>query len=187
MADPMGRVFCGTMPTPGGKKGALYRLDTDRSLTPLLQGIGCSNGMGFTLDGRQMYYTDTGTRSIYLFDYDLTTGAITNQRTHILVPQSADGGAPDGMTVDTAGHLWSARWGGSRITHYDEAGTELDHIDLPAPCITSLIYGGPDLRDVYVTSAVGGAKDPVDAAGALFHYRAAVPGRPEYLSRIHEN
>ena len=72
IADPVGRVFCGTMPTKE-RLGRLYRLDTDGKITKLLDGIGCSNGMGFTPDRKHMYYTDTGKREIYLFDYDQET------------------------------------------------------------------------------------------------------------------
>ncbi len=69
IADPAGRVFCGTI-AEKGEPGRLYRLDTDGSITKVLDNIGCSNGMGFTLDRKQMYYTDTRALTIYLFDYD---------------------------------------------------------------------------------------------------------------------
>src|SRR5919108_460727 len=74
-----GRVFCGTMQTES-HPGRLYRLDPDGTLTKLLDGIGVSNGMGFTPDRKRMYYTDSVKREIYLFDYNESSGAITNQR-----------------------------------------------------------------------------------------------------------
>ena len=90
IADPMGRVFCGTY-SAEGKPGRLYRLDTDGKITKLLDNIGCSNGMGFTLDRKQMYYTDTHPAlTIYIFDYDRKTGALTNQRPFIKVPKAKE-------------------------------------------------------------------------------------------------
>ncbi|MEZ4616572.1 MAG: SMP-30/gluconolactonase/LRE family protein, partial [Caldilineaceae bacterium] len=82
IADPGGRVFCGTMPTPN-RLGNLYRLDTDGSVHHLLGEIGTSNGLGFTPDRKQLYYTVTRERRIYRFDYDEATGAITNQQVFV--------------------------------------------------------------------------------------------------------
>ena len=110
IAGPAGRVYCGTISTPS-QLGCLYRLDCDASLTVVVEGIIGSNGMGFTPDRQQMYYTDSDKRDIYLFDYDQETGALTNQRT--FVHTADDGSVPDGMTVDAEGFVWSARWDGS--------------------------------------------------------------------------
>jgi D-xylonolactonase len=85
IADPEGRVFCGTMPTPK-RLGRLYRLDPNGSLTKILNGIGVSNGMGFTPDRQHLYFTDSAKREIYLFDYDQKSGTLSNQRVHITIP-----------------------------------------------------------------------------------------------------
>lgn len=85
IADPVGRVFCGTMPTRD-RLGRLYRLDTNGKIVKVLDGIGTSNGMGFTPGRKQMYYTDSPKREIYLFDYDEPTGAITNKRVFVQTP-----------------------------------------------------------------------------------------------------
>ena len=89
--------------------GRLYRLDHDGTMTKILEGIGTSNGMGFTPDRKQMYYTDSPKHEIYLFDYEQATGDITNQRVFV---RTQGGGAPDGLTVDAEGYVWSARWDG---------------------------------------------------------------------------
>jgi sugar lactone lactonase YvrE len=182
IADPEGRVFCGTMSTPN-KSGRLYRLDRDRTLTVLLEGIGTSNGMGFTPDRKHMYYTDTRQHEIYLFDYDQSTGDISNKRVFAEAPDNE--GGPDGLTVDAEGCVWSARWGGSRIVHYAPDGTEIGRIMFPADKISSLTFGGPENMDIYVTSA-GGDNRPGDGekAGALFHINCGVKGVPEFRSRI---
>ena len=89
IADPEGRVFCGTMPTPE-RPGRLYRLDTDGTLHLILEDVGISNGMGFTADHRTMYFTDTPTLNIYRFDYDRKTGGISNRE--VFARATADDG-----------------------------------------------------------------------------------------------
>lgn len=182
IADPAGRVFCGTMPAPN-RLGRLYRLDTDGSLTQILDGLGVSNGMGFTPDHKQLYHTDSDKREIYKFDYDQFSGNITNQRVHITTPE--DEGVPDGMTVDAEGYIWSARWDGGHLFRYTPDGTEVLRIPFPAKKVTSVTFGGPDYTDIYVTTAGGDNRDEEGAgAGAVFHLNLGVQGVPEFLSRI---
>jgi D-xylonolactonase len=182
IADPVGRVFCGTMPTES-QPGRLYRLDTDGTLTKLLDGIACSNGMGFTPDRRQMYYTDSFKREIYLFDYDQTTGNITNQRVFVRTPE--DEGFPDGMTVDAEGYVWSARWDGGCLVRYAPDGSEVLQVNFPAKKVSCVTFGGPDYADMYVTTAGGDDKaQEGSGAGALFRLDLGIQGVPEFLSRI---
>ena len=183
IADPIGRVFCGTMPTPT-RPGRLYRLDLDGVLHLLLEGIGISNGMAFTLDRRQMYYTDSEALCIYIFDYDEKTGALTNQRVWLRTPEGA--GTPDGMTVDSQGYVWSARWDDSALYRYTPDGLEERRIAFPARKVSSVIFGGDDLNDLYVTTALmDGTKGEEGAgAGALFRLRLGIRGLPEFFSRV---
>jgi D-xylonolactonase len=182
-ADSAGRVFCGTMPTKD-RPGRLYRLDRDGSLHLLQDGVSCSNGMGLTLDRKQLYYTDSEAYEIYLFDYDAATGDLTNKR--IFVKHGAEHGLPDGMTVDAQGYVWSAHWDGNCLIRYNPKGEEVSRIQFPAKKVSSVIFGGDDYSDMYVTTA-GGANKPVEGegAGALFRLRVpGVRGLPEYYSRI---
>lgn len=183
IADPAGRVFCGTMPTPE-RKGRLYRIDTDGTIRCILEDIGVSNGMGFTLDRRQMYYTDTGAHTIYLFDYDQATGELSNQR--IFAQKGDIDGYPDGMTVDARGHVWSARWDGSVLVEYAPDGSVVQTISFPARKVSSVTFGGPDYSDMYVTTAGGYQKEQNGAlAGALFRVRLPnIHGQAEFVSRI---
>lgn len=181
-ADVQGRVFCGTMPTKE-RKGRLYRLDIDGSLHKLLEGIGVSNGMGLTPDRKGLYYTDSAARQIYLFDYDAATGAITNQR--VFKDLTGEEGVPDGMTVDAEGCVWSARWDGWCLVRYAPDGAELQRIKFPAKKVSSVIFGGPDYTDMYVTTAGGNNKaENGPGAGALFRLRLGIQGVPEYVSRV---
>ncbi len=184
IADPAGRVFCGTMPTQASP-GRLYRLDTDGALTPVLEDVLCSNGMGFTPDRRGMYYTDTGKREIYLFDYDQATGEIGNRRLFARVPEGKDEGGPDGMTVDAEGFVWSARWGGSCLVRYRPDGSEERRVAFPAKKVSSVTFGGGDHTDMYVTTAGGDNKaEEGKGAGALFRLNLGIRGVPEFRSRI---
>jgi D-xylonolactonase len=187
IADPEGRVFCGTMPTPE-RLGRLYRLDTDGTLTRMLDGVGTSNGMGFTPDRKQMYYTDTRKHEIYLFDYGRASGEIGNRRVFVHVPhgdESPGEGGPDGMTVDAEGYVWSARWGGRCLVRYAPDGREVQRVLFPALKVSSVIFGGADYTEMYVTTA-GGHQKEIDGpgSGALFRLRPGIKGVPEFYSRV---
>ena len=182
IADPAGRVFCGTMPQKG-RLGVLYRLETDGSIQPVLEGIGCSNGMGFSNDLQKMYYTDSGKREIYLFDYDQETGDISNQRVFVKTPDGE--GVPDGMTVDREGYVWSARWDGSGLFRFDIQGNLERKIELPASKVSSVVFGGDDYTDIYATTA--GGNDKIingSGAGALFRIKTEFTGKPDFFSRL---
>lgn len=185
IADPAGRVFCGTMPGPEGRPAHLYRLDTDGTLTLLLDDVGLSNGMGFTPDQKGLYYTDTRKQTIYRFDYDAATGAITNQRTFVEVPEEAGEGHPDGMTVDAGGDVWSARWDGHCIVRYNPSGEEIQRVTFPVPKVSCVTFGGDDLTDMYVTTASTNNRDKDGPlAGSLFHLNLGIQGVPEFRSKI---
>ena len=184
IADPTGRVFCGTY-SEERKPGRLYRLNTDGSITKILDNVGCSNGMGFTVDRKQMYFTDSRpAKTIYIFDYDRKTGVISHQRVFVKIP-AAEEGVPDGMTVDAAGYIWSATWDGWLLKRYTPQGVEERRIRFPARKVSSITFGGEDLTDIYVTTAGGGNKaENGPGAGALFRLRLGIKGMPEFLSRI---
>ena len=185
IADPAGRVFCGSLPIKvGSRPGCLYRLDLDGSLHKVLDGIVISNGIGFTPDRRGMYYTDSDPRRIYLFDYDQASGKLSNQRVWKETPQGE--GVPDGLTVDAEGCVWSARWDGSALYRYHPDGSEALRVDFPARKVSSLTFGGPDLTDMYVTTALanGDRSEEGPGAGGFFRLQPGVRGLPEFYSRI---
>ncbi len=182
IADPAGRVFCGTMPTPE-RGGNLYRLDTDGTIHHLLSDIGVSNGLGFTPDRQQLYYTITRDKKIYLFDYAEATGAITNQR--VFVDAANAPGGPDGMTVDAAGYVWSAHWDGSCLIRYTPEGIEERRVEFPTKKVSCVTFGGPDYTDMYVTTAGGNNRAENGAtAGALYHLNLGIKGVPEFRSHV---
>jgi len=182
IADPVGRVFCGTM-SSDEKKGSLYRLDLDGTLHLVLNDIGCSNGMAFSPDQRSFYYTDSFAREIYIFDYNIEDGNISNQRIFARLAESE--GLPDGATVDAEGHLWSAIWDGACVVRFLPDGRIDTKISLPTRKTSSLAFGGSDYTDIYVTTAGGNTKqEDGPQAGALFRLKTRTRGVPEFFSRI---
>jgi len=182
IADPMGRVFCGTLATEDSV-GKLYRLDTDGSIEAVYEGVETSNGLGFSPDYDTLYFTESRKQRISEFGYDVGTGAISNRRTFVETPE--DGGLPDGMTVDKQGGVWSAQCYGGHVVRYSKDGSVERRIDLPVTKVTSLIHGGPSYRDLYVTTGGGqNKKEQGDKAGTLFRFETEVSGRPEHFSRI---
>ncbi len=182
IADPLGCVFCGTMETDQ-HPGALYRLERDGSYVRLLGGIGVSNGLGFSPDRKFLYYTDSHKHTIYRFNYDQRTGAISDQNVFIQTPESL--GSPDGMTIDSEGYLWSAIWDGSCVIRFTPEGKEVQRFHFPAKKVSSVTFGGQDYEDVFVTTAGGDKKgEEGPGAGGLFHFRPGVRGLPEFRSKI---
>jgi D-xylonolactonase len=182
IADPRGRVFCGIVDDNGTKRG-LYRLDPDRTLSLVLEEIGCSNGMAFTADQKRFFYTDSLAHQIYVFDYDVETGAISNRR--VFARFGEETGLPDGATLDSRGRLWSALWNGFAVVRLQEDGAIAERITLPTGQVSSVTFGGQDLKDMYITTAGGNNPAEGDAtAGALFRVRTEIAGVPEFFSRI---
>lgn len=193
-ADPAGRVFAGSFLDDG--PGKLFRFDPDGSVTVAEEGVGCSNGIGYSPDHRTMYYTDSMKRVIYAYDYEQATGNISNRRDFIQLADTE--GVPDGMTVDAEGFLWVAVWFGGCIIRFDPDGQEERRIHFPASQTSSVMFGGRDLTDIYVTTAdfpvePGGGLDPVGydweayrngyRGGGLFVVKdAGVQGKEEYQS-----
>jgi sugar lactone lactonase YvrE len=149
--DPQGRFWAGTMAydeSPGA--GTLYRLELDGRCSTVLTGLTISNGIGWSPDGRTMYLSDSGVRSVEAFDFDGTTGAIGGRRT--LVHVDRPGMAPDGLTVDDEGDLWVALYGGWGIEHYGPDGSLRDTVQMPVAQVTSCAFGGRDRSTLFVTT-----------------------------------
>ena len=181
--DPAGRFWAGTMDEEEQEPlGALYRLDPDGSVRRMLPGLVISNGLGWSPDRSTMYHVDSPTRRADAFDFDLASGAIANRRPVVeLEPGAA---LPDGMTVDGDGFLWVALWGGSAVRRYSPGGRLDAVVEIPASQVTSCTFGGPDLDELFVTTARRGlgqgelASEP--AAGGIFRARPGVTGQPAH-------
>jgi sugar lactone lactonase YvrE len=183
--DPAGRFVAGTMDDAEKKaSGALYIYFPDGKLKTLLSGVRISNGLTWSPDHRTFYHIDTPTRQVTAFDHDLATGDIANPRRVISIPPEL--GWPDGMTSDAEGMLWVAMWGGAKLTRWKPAtGKLMDMIPIPALNVTSCIFGGQHLTDLYITSARKGmsasqlARYPL--SGGLFRVKTDIRGLPTYV------
>ena len=181
--DPAGRFLVGSMnkdeKTPSG---VLYSFD-GQIVARLLDGIRISNGLAWSSDYKTLYYIDTPTREVKAFDYNLSNGRIAKPRVAISVPKAL--GWPDGMTSDMDGNLWIAMWGGAQITRWNpNSGELLEKIPLPAKNVTSCVFGGETLNELYITSARVGLGDADIAAyrysGSLMHVQTEVRGMPTF-------
>jgi len=180
--DRAGRFFVGTMHRKlKDPVGNLFRLDPDLTLTHLVSGLVCSNGIAFSPDDRVMYHTDTGVGRIFAYDYDIDTGAISNRR--VFADFTGGKGRPDGCTIDAEGCVWTAAITGGEIVRLDPSGRRVGGIELPVARPTSVMFGGDDLKTLFVTSMqVGLTPEELAAqpqAGCLFSVRVDVPGLPE--------
>ena len=156
--DRQGRFVAGSMDTmEEGPSGSLYRVDPDLGVHVLDRNIICSNGPCWSPDGRTFYFADTWSGEIWAYDYDTATGAVSNRRTFAAVDRSR-GGAADGSTVDAEGFLWNALVYDGRIVRYAPDGTVDRIIDMPVKKVTSVMFGGPELDILFVTSM---AKPPL--------------------------
>ena len=181
--DRQGRFLVGTFNSDDmdAPDGSLMRLDTDGSLHILASGFALCNGMGVSPDGRTVYLTEMRRNTIHAFDYDPDTGEASGQRDFVVVPD--EDGAPDGLVVDAKGYVWSAHWGGWRVTRYDPAG-KIDRVyKLPVEQVTSLGFGGDEMTDLYVCSAWYAFDDTKKKerplAGDIFRIKTDVTGLVE--------
>ncbi|MGI5454524.1 SMP-30/gluconolactonase/LRE family protein [Streptomyces sp. CA-249302] len=173
---PDGSLWAGTMrydEAPAG--GTLSRITGDGTVELVLDDVAVSNGTGWSPDGSLMYYVDSPTRQIDVFHHE--NGQISDRRRFARI--EVDSGFPDGLTVDADGCVWVALWDGSAVRRYTPDG-ELDRqIDLPTPRITACAFGGPDLTDLYITTARVGLTAPHPVAGSLL----VVPGAGKGLAQ----
>ena len=177
--DRRGRFWAGTL-APGATS-SLYRLDPDLTVHTMETGITASNGIGWSPDNRTMYFTDTRRKTIYAYDFDVATGHISNRRSVVFTPDEE--GVPDGLAVDSEGFIWSARWGGWKVSCYDPSGKLEREVRLPVQYPTSCAFGGDRLDELYVTSARTRVSEEQireqPFAGDLFRLGMGIRGLPE--------
>lgn len=148
VCDDRGRLWVGSMRLDEAPdEAALYRYDGNELVT-VLTGVSLSNGIGWSPDRTLMYYVDSPTQRIDVFDYD---GEVSNRRTFVTV-DAADG-TPDGLAVDDEGGVWLSLWGGSSVRRYDPAGRLDATVEVAAERVTASCFGGADGRTMFITTA----------------------------------
>ena len=181
--DAAGRLWVGTMALDErSSSGALYRVDSDFSLTTILRGTTISNGLGWSPSGLEFYFIDSPTRRVDVFDCDPETGALEGRRPFAAV--EVEGALPDGLAVDAEGAVWVALHGGWGLNRYSPDGELTAELRLPVAKVTSCCFGGPGLRDLYVTTRREGLspteRHEQPLAGSLLRLDADVAGLPTY-------
>ncbi len=191
--DPAGNFWVGSMQNNVGVKpsepmpepvniGRLFCVHADGTSTVEKTGIGVSNTLVWSPDNTRFYFADTRLNTIFVWDYDLRTGRIANERPFFA---GFERGGPDGSAIDREGFVWNARFGGGCVVRIAPDG-EIDAIvDIPAAAVTTCTFGGPQLKTLFVTTGGGGAGRANDErlAGGLFALAVDVPGLPE--NRFH--
>lgn len=175
-ADAEGAVWAGSMNHEDESRsdGCLYRFSPDGRLSTVDSGYTVANGPALTRDGRTLLHTDSGRRTIYVFDVDAASGRLTRKRVWKVFAE--DEGHPDGMCFDSSGHVWIAHWGAGCISRFSLDGALHRRVRLPAPLITNVCFGGPRLDRLFVSSArVGLTREQLDQyplSGSLFEVPA---------------
>jgi sugar lactone lactonase YvrE len=179
--DPAGRFWVGSMAldfAPGA--GALYRYSPDGTLERVLADVTLSNGIGWTPDGRGMYFIDSMSYRVDLFDFDVASGALSGRRPFVTIDRAE--GTPDGLAVDDEGGVWVALYGGGAVRRYDADGSLDRVLPVPADNVTACCFGGDDGRSLYITTATQELtperrrRQPL--AGSVFVADAGVSGPP---------
>ena len=179
--DAGGRFWTGTLEdseqTPAGR---LCRLECDLQPRVVDSGFVCSNGIAWSLDERWMYFVDSRRDAIYRYEFDAESGEVGERE--LFIDTTHFPGIPDGIEVDLDGLLWCAFWDGAQVIAFDEAGAARIELPVPAPHPTSLAFGGPDLRTLFITSATRDLSPEALAewphAGSVFQVERPTPGRP---------
>lgn len=151
--DNRGRFWVGTMhDTVRGPVGSFYRVEKDFKPQKVFDGVDIPNSTVFSPDDRLMYFADTPAMKIWVFDFDLEAGRLSNRRVFVDCA-TEQRGAPDGSAIDSEGCLWNAKYGGSCIVRYTPQGKVDRVIELPVTQPTCCTFGDSDLGTLYITTA----------------------------------
>ncbi|MGH3733886.1 MAG: SMP-30/gluconolactonase/LRE family protein [Acidimicrobiales bacterium] len=192
-ADPWGRYWIGSMAFDAAKgRGSLYTFHESTGLSTLVSGVTISNGIGWSLDHRTMYYVDSGPGTIFIFDVD-DVGAIANQRVFTQM-DVANEGTPDGLCVDAEGAIWVAVWGGYEVRRYAPSSELIGRVAVATAQPSCCAIGGTNATTLYITTAREDMSREVlerePEAGRLFCVNVDVAGvsinpyRPQLRERV---
>ena len=174
--DSKGRVYVGSVAFKVFSNdemipGHLHVIDVDGSVRTVSDGVMLTNGLGFSPDGRTLYHADA--RDAVVRQYEVSPdGNVTDWKPFV----QTNNGHPDGLAVAEDGSIWIAMAYGSRVDVFESNGALRESLPVPLPMVTSVCFGGPDLKDLYVVTGSRGG--PSDICGTIFRTRVDVPGLP---------
>ncbi|MGE0776109.1 MAG: SMP-30/gluconolactonase/LRE family protein [Sphingomonadaceae bacterium] len=180
--DAAGRVYIGSLAfvateARSGKTGSLFVIDLDGTARVIADDVQLTNGLGFSPDGRTLYHSDSMRHVVYAYDVR-DSGDVGPRRTFV----ETGNGMPDGLVIDNAGTVWVALPFGGEVIGYDPAGRAVGRHVIDEPMVTSMCFGGLDLRDFYIVSGSEHAEG--DRAGSIYRTRVDVPGQRRNDVRI---
>tara|TARA_E500000178_G_C16862025_1_gene680217 strand:- start:100 stop:993 length:894 start_codon:yes stop_codon:yes gene_type:complete len=192
-SDALGRLWFGTMQNNfdiNGNSipitrnmGKLYKVDINKQVTVMEDDLGIPNTFVWSPDNSKFYFTDTLTGTIKSYDFNLQTGTLTNKQNFINI----DRGLPDGSTIDTDGCLWNCRWGGSCIVRFTPNGKIDQFIEMPVQNVTNCVFGGSDMKTLFITTASNEDDGRTDMDGDLFAINLQYQGIEDHKSKIQFN
>jgi len=183
--DRIGRIFTGNVPK-NNRSGNLFKIDITLDTTIISKEIFFPNGMAFDEEMNFLYVSDTFNKEIHKFDYNISTGTVTNKKLFVQINESDS--APDGLTIDSENHIWAAINGASKVIRFNPNGDLEREILLPAKNVTSLCFGGADLKTVFISTESEKSKYPFRKnSGSILSLQSEIKGRNENYSKINLN
>lgn len=185
--DRNGNFIVGGMDENGlNKISSVLHIAADRTVTPLILGVGCTNSLAFNKEGSEMYFACTSERHIYRYHYDSENALVYDRK--LFATLGDDSGFPDGSTVDDENHLWNAHWSGGRITRYTPNGEITETISLPVSNVTCCTFGGKNMNRLFITTAWDELsveqREQQPLAGGLFYLDTDTSGIADTTNRI---
>ena len=189
-SDALGRFWFGTMQNNFDKNGdgipikenigKLYKVDTDKKISVIEEGLGIPNTFVWSPNNKNFYFTDTLNGTILSYNFELESGELSNKKNFA----TFDRGHPDGSTIDTDGCVWNCRWGGSCIVRFTPSGKVDQIIEMPVQNITNCIFGGKDMKTLFITTASNKGENKNDLDGSLFAINLNYDGLEDNKSKL---
>ena len=187
-SDALGRFWFGTMQNNFDKNGngiplkenigKLYKVDTNKKISVIEEDLGIPNTFVWSPDNKNFYFTDTLNGTILNYSFELESGELSNKKNFA----TFDRGHPDGSTIDTDGCVWNCRWGGSCIVRFTPSGKVDQIIEMPVQNITNCVFGGKDMKTLFITTASNDNKSNLD--GSLFSINLNYQGIEDNKSKL---
>jgi len=189
-SDAHGRFWLGTMQNNFDKDGndipikknvgKLYKVEVNKKVTVVEEGLGIPNTFVWSPNNTKFYFTDTLNGEILNYNFNLEEGELSNKNKF----SSFDRGFPDGSTIDTDGCLWNCRWGGSCVVRFTPDGKVDQIIEMPVQNITNCVFGGKDMKTLFITTASNKGENQNDLDGSLFAVNLNYQGLEDNKSKI---
>ena len=189
-SDSLGRFWFGTMQNNFDKNGKsipinenigkLYKVDTNKKISIVEEELGIPNTFVWSPDNKNFYFTDTLNGIIFSYNFEIERGELSFKKNFVKFNR----GHPDGSTIDTDGCIWNCRWGGSCVVRFTPNGEVDQIIEMPVQNITNCIFGGKDMKTLFITTASNEGKNKNDLDGSLFSINLNYQGIEDNISKL---